>query len=205
MKASIQPPGAEKASERVWTIPNILSFIRLLTVPVFLWLFVTGHENQGVILYGIAAWTDFFDGYIARRTNSVTELGKLLDPVSDRIFIVALCAMLIARNVLPWLLGAAIVIRDVAILSVFPALERRRVERIRVNRVGKTATAALLFGLTWLAVSVTDFAYARYGDEIGIAFTSFGAALYWIAGIMYAREAFQRVRSLSDLTKEPVV
>ncbi len=205
MKTSSRRPPPSRAGERIWTIPNILSLLRLLAVPVFLWLFVSGRETAGVIVYGVAAWTDFFDGYIARRTNSVTELGKLLDPVSDRIFIVALCVMLIARDVLPWALGAAIVMRDVAILSVFPALERRGVERIRVNLVGKTATAALLFGLTWLAVSVTEFPFARYGDEIGIAFTSLGALLYWIAGIMCAREALRRIRTLSDLAKEPVV
>ncbi|MDQ3645892.1 MAG: CDP-alcohol phosphatidyltransferase family protein [Actinomycetota bacterium] len=165
-------------------------------MPVFLYLFVTGRENAAVILYGIAAWTDFLDGYIARRTGTVTELGKLLDPVSDRIFIVALVVMLLVRGTLPWWLGAAVIARDLVVLSVFPALERRKVERIPVNRTGKLATACLLFGLTWLALSETDFAVARFGDEVGLTFVAAGTVLYWAAGGMYAREALIRYRGL---------
>src|ERR671918_764728 len=87
---------------RLLTIPNLLSFGRLATVPVFVWLFVSGREDAAVILYAVAAWTDFFDGFIARRTHSVTELGKLLDPLADRVFIVALALALVARGTLAW-------------------------------------------------------------------------------------------------------
>ncbi|MFN2389704.1 MAG: CDP-alcohol phosphatidyltransferase family protein [Actinomycetota bacterium] len=184
------------ASERVLTIPNILSLLRLATVPVFLWLFVTGREDVAVIVYGIAAWTDFFDGYIARRTGTVTELGKLLDPASDRIFILALVVMLLARGALSWWLAAAIIARDLVVLSVFPALERKKVARIPVNRVGKLATAALLFGLTCLALAETSFAEWWPARPIGLAVAISGAGLYWIAGALYARVAWQRFRSL---------
>ncbi|HEU4481068.1 MAG TPA: CDP-alcohol phosphatidyltransferase family protein, partial [Actinomycetota bacterium] len=139
------------ASERFLTVPNVLSLLRLASVPVFVWLFASGRENAAVILYAAGAWTDFFDGYIARLTGSVTELGKLLDPLADRVFIVALCIALVLRDTLPLWLALTIVVRDLIVLSLFPALERRRIERIRVNFVGKCATAALLFGLTLLA------------------------------------------------------
>ena len=76
---------ARPPSSRIWTVPNIISFVRLATVPVFVVLFVTGRENAAVILYALGAWSDFLDGYIARRTNSVTDLGKLLDPLADKL------------------------------------------------------------------------------------------------------------------------
>ena len=177
--------------ERVLTIPNVLSFLRLASVPVFLWLWLRGDRDTAVILYAAGAWTDFFDGYIARRTNSVTELGKLLDPLADRVLIVALTLALIADGVLPLWLALAIVGRDVLVLIAFPFLERRGVPRIPVNRVGKTATASLLTGLTLLALSQ---AYPRVGGaelagDTGLGFVILGAALYWVATIMYAKEA----------------
>jgi cardiolipin synthase len=180
---------------RLLTIPNLLSLGRLATVPVFLWLFLSDREDAAVILYAVAAWTDFFDGFIARRTHSETELGKLLDPLADRVFIVALALALVARGALAWWLAAIIVGRDLLVLSLFPVLERRKVERIQVNFVGKTATAALLAGLTLLALSVTSFPGAGVGDEIGTVFVSLGAALYWAAAYLYGKEAIGKLRS----------
>jgi cardiolipin synthase (CMP-forming) len=173
---------------RVWTIPNILSFLRLASVPVFIWLFVTGRENAAVILYIIAAWTDFFDGYIARRFGQVSELGRLVDPLADRVMIVALAIALVANDTLPWPLAAAIIGRDVLVLSAFSALERRGIERIRVNFVGKCATATLLTGLIWLAVSETGFFLADEAGTGGMIITVIGAVLYWVSAVMYARQ-----------------
>ncbi len=177
--------------QRVLTIPNVLSFLRLASVPVFLWLWVRGDRPAAVALYGAGAWTDFFDGYIARRTNSVTELGKLLDPLADRVFIVALTIALIASGAMPWWLAAVIVGRDVVVLSAFPFLERAGVPRISVNFVGKSATAALLFGLTCLALSEAwpDVSWSDVVGGVGLVFIGLGAALYWAATLMYAREA----------------
>ena len=187
------PP--ESASSAILTLPNMLSFARLATVPVFIWLFVSGHENAAVALYAVGAWTDFFDGYLARKLGSVSELGKLLDPLADRVFIVALCVALVARDTLSIWYAVAIVGRDVLLLSVFPLLERRKVPRIAVNFVGKTATAALLFGLTCLAISETTFIGSGVGDELGIAFTAGGTLLYYVAAAMYARQAMALLRS----------
>jgi cardiolipin synthase (CMP-forming) len=186
-------PQPRAGSDRVVTVPNVMSAIRLASVPVFVWLFVAGFEEAAVALYAVGAWSDFFDGYIARRTGQITELGKVLDPLADRFFIVALAVALVARDVLPLGLALAIVARDVLVLVLFPLLERRGMERIPVNFVGKCATAALLFGLTFLAYSETSWAGAEHADELGMAFTIGGAVLYWIAAVMYAREAKARL------------
>ena len=185
------------AGRRLWTIHNVLSLLRLASVPVFVWLFVSGRENAAVILYAAGAWTDFFDGLIARRFDQVSELGKLLDPLADRVLILALAIALVARDLLnPWL-AASVIARDVLILSVFPFLERRKVERIAVNFTGKSATASLLTGLTALAYGETTFPGARAGDEVGLAFTVLGAVLYWVAAVAYAREARDKMRVMT--------
>ena len=186
----------EVVSSRILTIPNILSFLRLATVPVFVWLFVTGHTDLAVSIYAIAAWTDFFDGFLARRLGAVSELGKLLDPLADRVFIVALAVALVARDVLPLWLAIVIIARDVVILSAFPFVDRSGIPRIRVNFTGKSATAALLAGLTLMAFSETSVPV--FGNEtsadIGLILTGIGALLYWVAGAMYGRELWTGLR-----------
>ena len=188
------------ASDAIVTVPNIISFARLATVPFFLWLWFQGSREVAVVVYGIGAWTDFLDGYIARRTGAVSELGKLLDPLADRVFIVALAIALVGGGTLPWWLAAAVIGRDVVILSLYPLVQRRGVPKIAVNFIGKSATAALLIGLTWLALSETDFGWADIGDEVGIAFVMIGAVLYWVAGAMYARAAIAGMRSGKETT-----
>ena len=195
--------GRAVVSNRVLTVPNALSAIRLATVPVFLYLFISGREEAAVIVYGAGAWTDFFDGYIARRLGQESELGRLLDPLADRIFIVALALALVAVGALPWWLTAVIVARDVVLLSLWPLFERRGVGRIRVNFIGKTATASLLFGLTWLALSETDFGWASFSDEIGIVFVVAGAVLYYVSAGMYARDAYSKIRAQGPPGRTP--
>lgn len=184
------------ASTRLLTVPNLISFVRLATVPLFVWLFVSGRENAAVILYAVGASSDFLDGYIARKTDSVTELGKLLDPLADRIFIAALVIALVVRETMPWWVAIVIVGRDLLVLSLFPYLERRKIQRIAVNRVGKTATAALFTGLTMLAVSETTLPGAGSLAGTGLVVALVGAALYWAAGYFYAREALAKLQDL---------
>jgi cardiolipin synthase (CMP-forming) len=193
VEATEPPPGAP--DRRLLTVPNVLSLLRLTTVPVFVFLFVTDRTEAAVILYAVGAWTDFLDGYIARRTGSVTEFGKLLDPLADRIFIVALAVALVAAEVLPLWMALVVIVRDALVLSLFPIFERRGIERIQVNLTGKTATATLLFGLTLLAWSETTFPLNGVARPAGLGATLAGAALYWVAAGLYAREVAARLRT----------
>jgi cardiolipin synthase len=199
MKTSSAPT---ERGDALLTIPNILSILRLVLVPVFLWLFISGRENIAVIVYAVGAATDFLDGFIARRWGQVSEFGKLVDPLADRVLIIALTIALVVRGTLWVWLAVVVVVRDVVILSLWPALEHRGVERIRVNWTGKTATACLFFGLTSLALSETSFPGASVGDEVGVAFTIAGAVLYWTSAAMYSRRA---LTNLKELKAERVV
>jgi cardiolipin synthase len=182
---------------RLLTVPNVLSALRLGLVPVFIWLFLTGREKTAVLLYGVGASTDWLDGYIARRTNQITELGKLLDPLADRIYIAALVVVLTISDILPLWLAAGVLGRDALLLALFPFVDRRSATRIRVNLIGKTATACLLTGLTFLAVSETTLTWGSARD-IGFTLMVAGLALYWISGIMYARAARSSLAARSD-------
>jgi cardiolipin synthase len=196
MEQTVNEAGPQ-ASNRVLTIPNLMSFVRLAAVPVFVWLFVSGRETEGWILFAIVAWSDFFDGFIARRFDQVTELGKILDPVADRVLIVALTFVLVERDALPWGLAAAIILRDVLIVAIAPVLERKGMQRMSVNFVGKSATAALLTGLSLLAYAETTMWEADVSDGIGLWFVVLGAVLYWVAALLYAREAGRRLRAMA--------
>ena len=180
--------GADGDENRLLTVPNALSTLRLALVPVFVWLFVSQREEAAVVLYGMGASTDWLDGYIARRTGQITELGRLLDPLADRIYIAALVVALTIRGVLPLWLAVGIVGRDALLLGLFPLVDRKATARIRVNFIGKTATASLLVGLTFLALSETSFGGEAW-QPIGFSLVLVGFVLYWISGIMYARAA----------------
>ena len=175
--------------DRIFTIPNILSFLRLASVPVFVWLFVSDRTDAAVLLYAAGAWTDFFDGWIARRFDQVTELGKLLDPLADRIFIAALVVALVATDVVPLWVALLIVGRDVLILALYPVVHRGALQKIRVNFIGKSATAALLVGLTGLAIVQTSLTWGHWFEAPAWVLVVVGAVLYWVSGAMYAREA----------------
>ncbi len=193
---SLMTRGARAGQEdRLLTLPNLLSGLRLASVPVFLWLFISGRETAGVLLYAVGAASDFVDGYVARATGSVTKLGKVLDPLADRVLIVALVVALVVRDALPWGLAAAIVARDVVVVTAFALLERRGVKRLEVNTAGKAATACLLFGLTWLAAS---FVWKALGEPVGVGFVWVGAVLYWVAGALYARDARGALQELAN-------
>lgn len=184
----------QEPSNRWATLPNALSLARLGTAPVFLRLFTTGREDAAVILYGAGAVTDFWDGYLARRTHSVSSLGALLDPIADRVFIATLAAALVARGDLPPWMAVSVMGRDALVVAGFGVLERRGI-RVAVNRTGKVATASLLLGLSLVAASATRFGSGDDLRRAGLTATSLGAVLYWVAGMMYAREAWGRLGS----------
>ena len=82
-------------SQKIWTIPNILTFLRILFVPVFIYLYLNGYHTASAVTILICGLTDFLDGYIARHYNQVSELGKALDPVADKLLQLAIVFVLI--------------------------------------------------------------------------------------------------------------
>ncbi|HEY7859420.1 MAG TPA: CDP-alcohol phosphatidyltransferase family protein [Candidatus Nanopelagicales bacterium] len=185
-------------SDRILTTPNLISFARLLGVPLFLWL-VLGPQADlwAVVLLMVAGATDWLDGYVARRTGQITRLGQLLDPVADRLYIAATLLGLWIRGIVPGWLVLVLLGRDV-VLSVFLlALKRRGITGLPVHFLGKAATLNLLFAFPLLLLgdgtALTGTA-AQAAYAIGWAFALWGTGLYWWAGLLYIEQARRILR-----------
>jgi cardiolipin synthase len=201
--ASANGDAEEVVLHRVLTAPNAISFARLLLVPVFLWLYVIGRVLPAMVVLTIVGTSDFVDGFVARATGQVSVLGKLLDPLADRIVIVAVLVAYSIKGTVPWWLSSVIVARDVIIVVAFAVFEKRGLPRLPVNRTGKRATAALFAGMGVISISVvlkvsgvaglkSDAGAVRIA---GLILLGAGAVLYWAAGFLYAREIRQLLKA----------
>ncbi|WP_411698721.1 CDP-alcohol phosphatidyltransferase family protein [Conyzicola sp.] len=185
---------APVVSSRVLTVPNILSFVRLAMVPVFLVLILRGDDALALLVLVISSVTDYLDGVIARRFNQITRLGQLLDPAADRLFIFAALVGLTVRGILPWWLLIAIVARDVMLLALGVVLANRGYGPLPVHHLGKVATFCLFYALPIIMIAHAFPDTAPVAVPLGFAFALWGAFLYWWAGAVYLRETVRLSR-----------
>ncbi len=176
-------------SDRVITIPNLLSLFRLAMVPVFLILVIAGEDVFALGILVLSSVTDFLDGFLARRLNQMTRLGQVLDPAADRLFIFATLIGLAFREIVPWWLFAVIVGRDVMLLVLGIVLASKGFGPMPVHHLGKIATACLFYALPILMLGQAFPAVAAVADPLGWACALWGAFLYWWAGFRYIRQA----------------
>jgi cardiolipin synthase len=188
--------------DRIWTIPNVISFIRLLTVPVFFGLLVSGNDGWAVFVLILATTSDFIDGYIARRFNQITRLGMYLDPISDRLFIAASVVALVIRDMIPIALVAAVIARDLLLLAVFLARRLRINEAPKVTLLGKSATFVLFISFPIIVLGAVFPDTGLPLEEIGWVLGVVGGVIYWLAGFDYLR---QLVRTKPSITTRPPV
>jgi cardiolipin synthase (CMP-forming) len=181
-------------SSRVLTVPNILSFIRLALVPVFLIFILRGQDGFALLVLVVSSVTDFLDGVIARRFRQVSRLGQLLDPAADRLFIFAALIGLALREVIPWWLLVVIVGRDAMLLIIGVVLANFGHGPLPVHHLGKVATLCLFYALPILMIGEAFPDTALVAGPIGWAFALWGAFLYWWAGVIYVIEASRLVR-----------
>lgn len=183
-------PGSEHVSTRVVTIPNALSALRLLLIPVFVWV-ALGPENDLLAfgLLALSAVTDWLDGVVARRFDMVSRVGQLLDPVADRLFVISTMLVLALRDIVPWWLVVALVARDVLLFFVQLVVHRRGVDPLPVHYVGKVATACLLYGMPLLFLTTGDGLVADVALPVAWAFIIWGTAIYWWSALLYVEQA----------------
>ncbi|NHF63042.1 CDP-alcohol phosphatidyltransferase family protein [Chryseoglobus sp. KN1116] len=170
------------------TIPNALSTVRLLLVPVFLALVLTGQDLAALVVIIVSSATDYLDGIIARRFGQITKLGQLLDPAADRLFIFAAVIALAVREVVPWWVVIVIVGRDVLLAVLGVVLAQHDYGPLPVHHLGKLATFALFYALPILVLGQAFPQVAAVSDPIGWAFILWGGFLYWWAGALYLRQ-----------------
>ncbi|WP_262852518.1 CDP-alcohol phosphatidyltransferase family protein [Mumia quercus] len=178
-------PNASSA-ERVLTIPNALSVIRLLGVPLFLWL-VLGPEADvlALVVLVISGITDYLDGYLARRLGQTSKIGAILDPVADRLYILAVVFGLAMRDIIPWWLALLLPLRDIMLFALVPFLRTRGYSSLPVHFLGKAATAGLLYAFPLLLLGDDTGTVAGLANVFGWAFAIWGVGLYWWAGLLY--------------------
>ena len=181
-------PRQEQArSSDVWTLPNIISMVRLAGVPLFLWL-VLGPEADvwALVVLMLSGVTDWLDGYLARRLDQMSKLGEILDPVADRLYILAVVVGLFLRDIIPWWVALALPLRDLLLWGLVPILRTRGFSALPVHFLGKAATFNLLYAFPLLLLGEGDGIVANLARTFGWAFAWWGIGLYWWAGVLYA-------------------
>jgi len=173
-------------SQRVWTIPNAISALRIVLIVVFAYLLMTSRDGWAVVALAAAGVSDFLDGFLARRWNQVTVLGRILDPAADRILTTVVAIGLGVRGIVPWWLVGVLLARDVVVGIALLIGRRAGRAAPEVTFLGKSATFALyvFLPLAYLAFERVDWLHTF--ALVGCV----GAAVaYWVAGLAYVRRA----------------
>jgi cardiolipin synthase (CMP-forming) len=194
---SQQPaPAPVTTSDRIWTIPNIISFIRLLGVPLFLYLLL-GPQNDvaAVVVLAVGGTTDWVDGYVARRLGQVSRLGELLDPFADRLYILAILVGFTVREVVPWWLTGALLLRELVLGIALLVLRRHGYGPPAVHYLGKTGTFVLLVAFPVMLLAAAVPAVEPVAGPIGWALAWWALGLYWAAAVLYLIQTVRLLRA----------
>lgn len=182
-------------TDRILTLPNVISFIRLLGVPLFLWLILVPQaDGWALVLLVASGISDWADGKIARATGQISRLGQILDPIADRLYIAAALLGLALRGIIPWWLVALLVARDLLLAAMLPPLKKRGLVGLPVHFLGKAATFCLLYAFPLLLLGDAPGTLGAVARVIGWAFAIWGTGLYWYAALLYLEQARRVIR-----------
>ncbi|EHB44524.1 CDP-alcohol phosphatidyltransferase [Mycolicibacterium rhodesiae JS60] len=177
-----QPP-----HDRVLTIPNVLSVVRLVLLPVFLYLLLVSHAYAlAVAILMFSGFSDWADGKIARLVdNQSSRLGALLDPLVDRIYMLAVPLGLGAAGVVPWWLVITLIGRDLLLAATLPIVRSRGLTALPVTYIGKAATFALMSGFPLVLLGQWDALWSRVIGACGWGFLIWGVGMYLWSAVLY--------------------
>ncbi len=180
--------------DRVFTLPNVLSALRLVGVPIFFWLILAHHDWWALLVLFLAGLTDYLDGKLARLLGQTSRLGAMLDPAADRLYILATIVALAIRSIIPWWLVGVLLARELFIACLGPILQRHRLPLPPVSFVGKAATFNLIYAFPLVLLGEQPGLVGDIAQPLGWAFVWWGTVLYWVAGILYAVQVRGMVR-----------
>ena len=190
------PPGREdrlsdapvpgRRGSRILTLPNAISFARLLAVPYF-WYVLIVQDRVGVaaVLIFVIGSTDWIDGYLARKLEQESEVGAFLDPLADRLMIASAVVGGLVAGVLPVVIGIPLIVREVLVAAGALYLAARGGGRIEVRYLGKLATFLLYGAIPSFYLSATDIVPWLFGPAAWISGVV-GLVLYWLVAVRYA-------------------
>jgi cardiolipin synthase len=183
-------------TDRVWTLPNVLSMLRLVGVPLVLWL-ILGPQADGlaVLVLAVVGFTDWLDGHLARAWHQTSRLGQMLDPIADRLYILSVLIALALREIVPWWLVAIVVGRDALVAVGVPVLKTRGFSSLPVHFLGKVATFCLLYAFPLVLLGSGEQGWLQIAWVLGWAFAIWGTVLYWYAGGLYVAQTVNLLRT----------
>jgi Phosphatidylglycerophosphate synthase len=179
-------------TDRVLTVPNLMSMARLVGVPVFLWLILRpefgGPKSDGwaLLVLLLSGVSDYLDGKLARKWGQISRLGQILDPAADRLFVLSTLVGLTWREIIPWWLTTILLLREVFMAVMLLILRRKGYGPLQVNFLGKAATFNLMYAFPLLLLSDSTGWLGNAASIFGWAFAWWGTTLYWWAGVLYA-------------------
>jgi CDP-diacylglycerol--glycerol-3-phosphate 3-phosphatidyltransferase len=194
------PPGA--ASDRVLTVPNVLSVARLILIGVFVYLLLgTQAYGWAVAVLMISGASDWLDGKLARLLNQYSRLGELLDPAVDRLYMVIVPISFAIAGLVPWWIIAVLIVRDGLLAAMLPVLHGRGLAALPVTYIGKAATFALMSAFPLILLGQWDALWSRVIGACGWAFLIWGIGMYLWAFVLYLIQLVLVVRLMPRTPK----
>ncbi|WP_030156157.1 CDP-alcohol phosphatidyltransferase family protein [Glycomyces sp. NRRL B-16210] len=192
-KSAAAPPGWG-----VWTWPNLVTAIRLLGIPLFCYLLLaTEYYWQAALVLAVGGGTDWVDGQMARHMNQVSKLGRLLDPFVDRLYILSSLLVLTFIGLLPWLFTVAVLVREAVLVSIVIVLRWHGFAPPQVHFLGKAATTVVFMSFPVLVIAGLVEDASAWAAPLGWALAWWGLGLYWLAALVYLRQAAGLLRERS--------
>ena len=172
------------------TIPNALTGLRALGIPLFIWLALSLEaDGWAIFILALGGATDYFDGKVARALNQESRFGEIADPTIDRLYIAATLVVLYLRDAVPIWLIAILVIRDIFMALVAAVLALKGFAPLKVTYLGKAATFNLLYAFPFLLLALNESWYGTLAFIFGWAFAIWGVCLYLGTAVGYFRTA----------------
>ncbi len=200
-------PASPAGADRVLTVPNAVTSVRLLCVPLFVWLLFGAHrQTAAAVLLAVLGATDWIDGFVARRWNQVSTVGKVLDPVADRVLVVTAVISVIVAGAVPLWFGLATVAREVLVSGAVLLLAALGAERIDVLWVGKAGTFGLMCAYPTFLLANGTAAWQQPIEVLAWLMGVPALVLAWIAAGSYvpvARRALARGRATRRGSRAP--
>jgi cardiolipin synthase len=179
----------------VISVPNALTFLRFLGIPLFIYLTLDLRaDGWAIIVLAIGGATDYFDGKLARAWNQTSRFGELADPAIDRLYILAILVVFLLRDIVPVWMIIAIVGRDLFLALITIAMSRKGYPPFTVTYLGKAATFNLMYAFPFLLLAQSQGIWGTLAFIVGWSFAIWGIALYISTGISYAREGISQIR-----------
>ncbi|MEU0881797.1 CDP-alcohol phosphatidyltransferase family protein [Lentzea sp. NPDC005914] len=182
-------------ADRLLTIPNLLSVLRLAGVPLFLYLLLGPRADGWALLVLVfAGLSDWLDGKLARWLDQMSNLGALLDPAADRLYVFCTLLAFVIRDIVPLWIALVLVGRELVVGVCLLILRQRGWGPFDVTYLGKAATFNLLYAFPLLLLAQGDSTWAQIAQPFAYAFTAWGGALYLWSALLYVYQFFLALR-----------